>query len=219
MDRRLFLGGALGLLAAPQAALATGKCVSVAYGGVCTTAVRFDHVVRTFDFQRTDRWGWAAAVAMIFSYYGYNVPQQKIVDRAYDGSFDLSGDFVENARQLNRPWVDESGKQFDCTLRPLFAVTPYAEGVAIGQMIAALDAGQPVLLCDAHHAMVLTSLTYSNDPVSPLIKHAVVADAWPDHDHVHELDPADLTAPPVGRLHLAAIVQVYPGGGSQAATR
>ncbi|MGH6870863.1 MAG: hypothetical protein ACREHE_05085 [Rhizomicrobium sp.] len=210
MNRRAFLTAAAGLMA-PASALAAGKCVSVAYGGVCTTSLRFDAVVRNFDFDRYDRWGWTSAISLIFAYYGHPIAAQTIVDRAYGGSFGLTGDFVENARQLNRPWVDESGRAFDCEIKPLFAVTPYAERIAIGQMIDALDRGQPVLLCDRQHTMVLTALTYASDPVSPIVKQATVVDAWQDNEHVHTLDAADLTAPPIGRLHLAAVVQVYDG--------
>jgi hypothetical protein len=214
MDRRLFLGAgaALGLLARTQA-LAAGRCVSVAYGGMCTSQLAFDRVTREFDYQQQDRWCWAAAISMIFAFYGYRVSQDTIIERAYDGHFGLTGDFVENARQLNRPWSDERGKVFDCQIKPLFAVTPYAQNAASAEMIAALDRGHPVLLCDERHAMVLTSLTYANAPAMPQVTRAVVVDPWPDRDpHVHALDPDDLTAPPSGRLHLAAVVEVYATG-------
>jgi Peptidase_C39 like family len=214
MDRRTFLGtgAALGLLA-PTGVLAAGKCVSVAYGGMCTSSLAFDTIVRNFPYEQQDRWCWAAAVSMIFQFYGYHVGQDKIVERAYGGSFDLSGDFVENARLLNRPWVDDRGRNFVSQIKPLFAVTPYAENTATAEMISALDRGQPVLLCDAHHAMVLTSLTYANDPMSPQVKRAVVADPWPDREHLYALKPDALTAPPAGRLHLAAVVEVYADRG------
>jgi Papain-like cysteine protease AvrRpt2 len=223
MNRRGFLGtgAALGLAAAlPVRAHAAGKCVSVAYGGVCTSALSFDAVVRDFAFDQQDRWCWSAAVSMIFAFYGYRVSQRTIVERAYDGSFDLSGDFVEDSRQLNRPWIDERGRVFECTAKPLFAVAPYAENAATREMIAGLDRGQPVLLCDARHAMVLTSLSYVNDPASPQIRHALVADPWPGADpHIHALEPQDLTAPPAGRLHLAAVVQVYAANGGNLSQR
>ncbi|HXM00215.1 MAG TPA: papain-like cysteine protease family protein [Rhizomicrobium sp.] len=213
MDRRTFLGSAAGLglaAAAPGRALAVGKCVSVAYGGMCTSALSFDKALRNFAYDQQDRWCWSAAVSMIFAFYGYKVGQSTIVERAYDGKFDLTGDFVEDARQLNRPWVDENGKTFNCLIKPLFAVAPYAENQANRQMIDALDQGQPVLLCDAHHAMVLTAITYVDDPSAPIVKRAIVADPWPDADpHVYALAPEDLTAPPAGRLHLAAVVQCY----------
>jgi hypothetical protein len=214
MDRRTFLGtgAALGLLA-PTSALAAGKCVSVAYGGMCTSSLAFDRIVRNFPYEQQDRWCWAAAVSMIFQFYGYAVGQDKIVERAYGGSFDLSGDFVENARLLNRPWVDERGRNFVSQVKTLFAVTPYAENTASAEMVAALDRGQPVLLCDARHAMVLTSLTYANDPAAPQVKRAVVADPWPDREHLYALNPDELTAPPAGRLHLAAVVEVYADKG------
>jgi hypothetical protein len=213
MDRRTFLGTgtAFGLMA-PGAALAAGKCVSVAYGGVCTSALRFDAIARNFDYENQDRWGWSTAISMIFAFYGYRVGPQKIVDKAYDGNFSLGGDFVENARQLNRPWIDDDGKAFLSEIKPLFAVAPNAQLTAQAAMVSALDHGQPVLLCDARHAMVLTSLSYANAPSAPIIQRAVVADPWPDNEHIHVLEPVDLTAPPVGRLRLAAIVQVYATG-------
>jgi hypothetical protein len=223
MNRRDFLGSgaALGLAAAaPVRALASGKCVSVAYGGVCTSALAFDSIVRNFAFDQQDRWCWSAAVSMIFAFYGYHVSQSTIVERAYDGSFDLTGDFVQDARQLNRPWVDERGRVFECTVKPLFAVAPDAENGATREMISALDRGQPVLLCDARHAMVLTSLSYASGPGVPVIQRALVADPWPGADpHIHPLEPRDLTAPPEGRLHLAAIVQVYAANGGNLADR
>lgn len=223
MDRRTFLrsGIALGLAAAgPGPALASGKCVSVAYGGVCTSALSFDAVLRNFDFDRQDQWCWSAAISMIFAFYGYKVSQQTILDRAYGGNFDLSGDFVQDARQLNRPWVDEQGKIFNCLVKPLFAVAPYAENQSTRQMISALDQGQPVLLCDARQAMVLTSMTYVSDPVAPAIKRALVADPWPDADpHVRALAPEDLSAPPAGRLHLAAVVQAFAANGGDLADK
>jgi hypothetical protein len=213
MDRRTFLtvGAAFGLVA-PATALAAGKCVSVAYGGVCTSALQFDHIVRNFDYQKQDRWGWAAAISMIFAFYGYRVSQDTIIEKAYDGSFDLTDDYVQNARQLNRPWVDETGRPFLSEIKPLFAVTPYAQNTAQAAMVAALDRGQPVLLCDSRHAMVLTSLSYASAASAPEIRRAVVADPWPDNDHVHTLDPKDLTAPPAGHLNFAAVVQVYATG-------
>jgi len=213
MNRRAFLrtGAAFGLATAgPGRALASGKCVSVAYGGVCTSSLAFDAVVRDFAFDRQDRWCWSAAVSMIFAFYGYRVGQSAIVSRAYDGNFDLTGDFVQDARQLNRPWVDEHGRVFECAVKPLFEVASNAENGATREMIAGLDRGQPVLLCDAQHAMVLTSLSYVNNPAAPAVTRALVADPWPGADpHIHTLEPRDLTAPPIGRLHLAAVVEVY----------
>ncbi|HEY1631204.1 MAG TPA: hypothetical protein VGF56_07800 [Rhizomicrobium sp.] len=186
--------------------------MSVAYGGVCTSALAFDGVLRNFDFQRSDRWGWATAISLIFAYYGYRVSQDAIIDKAYDGMFDLSGDYVQNARQLNRPWVDENGHAFTSLLKPLFAVTPYAQNTAQAEMVAALDRGQPVLLCDNRHAMVLTSLSYASAAAAPEIRRALVVDPWPDNDRIHELDTAQLTAPPAGKLNFAAVVQVYASG-------
>jgi len=213
MDRRTFLtaGTALGLLA-PAHAFATGRCVSVAYGGVCTSALAFNTVLRNFDFQHSDRWGWATAISLIFAYYGYRVSPEAIIDKAYDGMFDLTGDYVQNARQLNRPWVDEIGRTFVSQMKPLFAVTPYAQNTAQAEMVAALDRGQPVLICDNRHAMVLTSISYASAPSAPEIRRALVVDPWPDNDRVHELDVAQLTAPPAGKLNFAAIVQVYATG-------
>src|ERR1700689_3089442 len=147
MDRRTFLtagtalasGTAISLAAAGPAA-AAGKCVSVAYGGMCTSELpAFARIARNFPYEQQDRWCWAAAMSMIFAYYGYKLGQEAIIARAYNGSFDLSGDFVDNARLLNRPWVDENGRAFDSTLHTLFAVTDDAQTVATGAMIAALD--------------------------------------------------------------------------------
>jgi hypothetical protein len=223
MDRRTFLGtsAAFGLAAAtPLPALASGKCVSVAYGGSCTSSLSFDSVLRNFTFEQQDRWCWAAAVSLIFAFYGYRVSQEAIIERAYDGSFDLTGDFVENARQLNRPWADDRGRIFESSVTPLFAVAPYAENAANAEMISALDHGQPVLLCDARHAMVLTAMSYVNNPAAPQVTRATVIDPWPDRDpHVYALAPEDLTAPPAGRLHLAAVVRVYATNGGNMAEK
>ena len=205
-------GAAFGLFA-PGAALAAARSTVGTLPDTRTSALRFDGVVRNFNFRLEDRWGWTSAVSMIFAYYGYRVSQRAIVEKAYDGSFDLSGDdFTQNAQLLNRPWLDETGKAFESQIKPLFAVTPYAEGVAEAEMVAALGRNQPVLLCDSKHAMVLTELTYENGPGTPRITRAVVADTWPDKRRFYALDPRGITAPPAGRLNYAAVVQVYATG-------
>ena len=178
MNRHKFLtlvGG--GVFAAPSISWARLACGPFVPPGVQQCEAGIDssvlHVTaETVGGQHLSQWCWAACIEMVFRYYGLQVPQAHIVRQTWGEIVNLPGHPSQILANLNRPWIDASGRRFGVsgnvsTANPITAAQDLAQDM-------------PLIIGTMGHAMVLTSLTYVRDPVgNGNVISAVVRDPWP----------------------------------------
>lgn len=182
MDRRKFLKvssgsiaiGAFGL-SSPASALLS--CSSYNFQNIQQCEAGIDsglaHVTAaSVGGQHMSQWCWAACIEMVFRYYGLHVHQAVIVHQTWGNIVDLPGQPHQILGNLNRPWIDSSGRGF------------YVSGDAFSAnpITAAQDLSNnmPLIIGTMGHAMVLTSLQYVRDQYGQgNVTAAVVRDPWP----------------------------------------
>ncbi len=135
-------------------------------------------LVTAYKAQRKDQWCWAASEEMVFRYYGHPVDQSEIVSAVYGSPVNLpSGPYINIVNELNRTYTDDNGVPFTVSTTDVTSAT---------DLIAALDAGQPVIVTSSHHVMVLTGLGFTLDPAGNLVQFSArVQDPWPDGAYGH----------------------------------
>ena len=127
--------------------------------------------------QHTDQWCWAACIAMIFRYYGFFVPQERIVQETWGQIYNLPADPYTILMNLNRPWIDNNGRAF------MVQGDVYSANVATAAEDLANN--MPLIIGTMGHAMVLTSMVYYCSGwtgyawTSCGVNAAVVRDPWP----------------------------------------
>src|SRR5579864_7442162 len=123
LTRRTLLLGMLAVATGtPRLARARQSCrVSAESTPVCRAEVDFeDFLQHAYDPQRASQWCWAACISMVFAFHGHPIRQERIVEEAYGGLYDLpSGSGRNIARQLDRSWVDDRGRPFRSRLLSL----------------------------------------------------------------------------------------------------
>jgi hypothetical protein len=109
---------------------------------------------------------------MVFRYYGFQVPQEQIVQQTWGGIVNLPAYPAHILANLNRPWVDLSGRRFSVS----------GDAFSANPITAAQDLAQdmPLIIGTMGHAMVLTALTYFVDQSgNGAVTEAIVRDPWP----------------------------------------
>jgi hypothetical protein len=122
--------------------------------------------------QHLNQWCWAACIEMVFRYYGFSVPQERIVAETWGGIVNLPGDPSQILANLNRPWTDERGRSFSVS----------GDAYSANPLTAAQDlaGNMPLIIGTMGHAMVLSALTYvRNSFGGGDVMAAVVRDPWP----------------------------------------
>lgn len=122
--------------------------------------------------QHLSQWCWAACIEMVFRYYGLRVPQEQIVQETWGRIVNLPAQPGQIMMNLNRPWIDGTGRRFGAS----------GDAFTANPITAAQDLAQdmPLIIGTMGHAMVLTSLTYMRDQFgNGTVRAAVVRDPWP----------------------------------------
>lgn len=122
--------------------------------------------------QHLNQWCWAACIEMVFRYYGYIVPQVRIVQETWGEIINLPGQPRQILANLNRPWIDIKGKRFSVS----------GDAYSANPITAAQDLSQnmPLIIGTMGHAMVLTSLQYLRNQFGQgNVQAARVRDPWP----------------------------------------
>ena len=112
------------------------------------------------QFQHASEWCWAASISMVFAFYGHDVPQEEIVAQAFHGNIanlPAPGPFL--TAQLNRSWIDSSGKQFSSTATS-FDRTTASFQISPSTIVSDLQANHPLIIGSGGHAMVLTAVGF-----------------------------------------------------------
>lgn len=109
---------------------------------------------------------------MVFTYYGFQISQEQIVQETWGDIVNLPGQPGDILRDLNRSWTDRNGQDF--------AVE--GDAYSANAMTAAQDlaSDMPLIVGTMGHAMVLTKLDYIVDQYgNGDVKLATVRDPWP----------------------------------------
>jgi hypothetical protein len=168
---------AAGGLAASSPALARLSCGPFVPQGLRLCYVGIDsslaHVAAAAGGgQHLSQWCWAACIEMVFRYYGLDVPQARIVRETWGGIVNLPAYPAHILANLNRPWIDASGRRFRVS----------GDAYSANPITAAQDLAQdmPLIIGTTGHAMVLTALSYTVDRSgNGSVTEAIVRDPWP----------------------------------------
>jgi hypothetical protein len=151
------------------------------------------------------QWCWAASIAMVFQFYGYEVPQQRIVQETFGAVVNMpagSGRVLTQA--LNRPWVDTAGRPF--TVRAVvYDRTSGQAGVNNDGVVEELKHGRPLIVGTQGHAMVVTAIQYLKAPwgVGQVIG-VTVQDPWPGRGQ-RQLTWPELVPTYVAVIHVRSV--------------
>jgi len=174
-------------------------------GPIYRVEVPYSNFLRVDQPQHQDEWCWAASISNVFRYYGHPVAQERIVQEVWGSITDMPGYPAQIAQSLNRSWTDDNGKRFTARLTAAYDAQ---NGVnAINNVIIAnnLAGNRPLVMCNTHHCMVITEMTYTQAQVLSI----GVFDPWPAGPEAHDLPAAE--AMPItmgGQLTFVAAVEV-----------
>ncbi len=194
MDRRRFLISSAGIgtvLLSPVEAWAGLSCgqtfvPSLGPREVCTAGINSSVAMIFAAYQTQTEWCWAASMSMIFRYYNHPIAQERIVKETWGQLVNMPGSVDQILSDLNRKWTDDNAQDFTSVGDP-YSANP----VTAAQDLAGDD---PLLICSLGHAMVLTALTYIQDPLAPggaSVTQAVVRDPWPANGGKRALSPQE----------------------------
>ena len=186
VSRRAALSLGAAALVLPTAALAQARCgrVGASSQEACTVGLQGSgDVVR----QLKPHWCWAACIQTIFATHGYNVPQERIVQKVFGDPVDEAANAKEIISAINGRWTVDPGKNFQANGFILWdRVADFEQPDAIATMVKELDNGNPLIFANERHTMVLTSMTYSEGPRGSInVESLTVRDPWPDSPARH----------------------------------
>lgn len=140
--------------------------------------------VKASDTQHASQWCWAACIQGVFSYYGHEVPQERIVKETWGSIVNMPGQPQQILSALNRQWIDEDGNSFHVS-----ATTLTANHVTAAQDLAA---DNPLIIGTMGHAMILTAVEYTRNAMGQgNIVNAIVRDPWPRNPRRRSLTPQE----------------------------
>ena len=197
LSRRQALLGAAGSLASLAGWIVEARayqgCLPTPMGPACEAGINITRLPTIYATQEMSQWCWAASLEMIFSYYGYSVPQQAIVQATFgmvDNLPAFSGAFISS--NLNRTWIDSGGRRFRSEIRGLYDFNAGMVALNNQMIIEALAQERPLLLGNTSHAVVLTAVSYSQAAWGPDIFNIGVLDPWPGIGMRGAQSPAEL---------------------------
>src|SRR5471030_126238 len=137
---------------------------------------------------------WAASIAMIFAKHGHPIAQEDIVAQTFGGLVCKGApNTLTIANDLSQSWVDKNGVPFTSTVTAAYDPTNHIVAIDNDVVIEELSNNRPLLICNTHHAMVLTVVDYLETPMGNSVKAGAVLDPWPLSPKWHYLDPVEFT--------------------------
>ena len=207
MNRRHFLAvlgtGALGL-ALPLKSLAEMQCsppIMNSNGYAiqnCSAGIPSGVLSFVAARQQNTQWCWAACIQMMFRMYGYDLPQQILVQQTWGNIVNMPAYPNQILAALNRTYVDRSGKRFTARGDALT--------VNVATAIQDLSNRSPLIVGTLGHATVLTALNYTQSNIGELqVTSAIVRDPWPQSPSRRTLSPQEWY-----NINFAARIRCYP---------
>jgi hypothetical protein len=179
VNRRTFLLSGSAAAMGPIVAAAGVSCAQMLYPGLgprltCTAGILSAVAAMSADYQHATEWCWAASISMVFHYYNHPVSQARIVQQTWGQIINQPGSNGQILSDLSREWTDDDGSKFKSS----------CDAMSANPVTAAQDLGNddPLIICSLGHAMVLTALTYVQNPSAPggaSVTAATVRDPWP----------------------------------------
>lgn len=189
------------------------KCGPTPFGTQCTSEVDFATFGQTaFQTQHKEQWCWAAAISMLFSYYGHPVSQEKIVSSLYGTTVNLpSGPGWNIASRLNADWLDDRNQKFSARLTAAYDFDARVITLNNAWLVNELHEDRPFIIGTNGHAVVATAIVYFPTPVGPNVTGIGVFDPWPGRG-ARNLSPGEMVPMhmmPPGQLRFLATVRVF----------
>lgn len=183
----------------------------------CTAGVQVSAVETAR--QRCGDWCWAACIETVFALNGFNVPQERIVEKLFGTAQCLSASGDQILSAVGGAWVDESGRRFEARGSELtwagFGMNSsldrpggYGDGVQGYRDLGALKIVNtlkdefPLIIGSIPpgggigHAMLLTAVRYTvvsrGGSESIRLRSLIVRDPWPDNANRRELDESEV---------------------------
>jgi hypothetical protein len=156
----LALAAWMALAGGVGAASAAMRCEPEDARGVrrCTASLAPELIQRMQVTQQRSQWCWAASLQMIFTRYGYTVPQADIVERLYGGEQDLPIRTGDVPPLVGRDWFGLDGRGFSARILPHAVAQPTLAGHR--QVLQALAEEHPLLIVTGRHVVVLVALDF-----------------------------------------------------------
>lgn len=134
--------------------------------------------------QQSSQWCWAACIQMMFRMYGYDLPQQILVQQTWGSIVNMPAYPNQILAALNRTYLDNTGKRF----------TAIGDSISTNVATAIQDLANrsPLIIGTLGHATVLTALNYTQSSAGELqVTSAIVRDPWPESPSRRELSPQE----------------------------
>ncbi len=117
-------------------------------------------VDKSFRFQDTPVWCWAATIQMALNYYGFNITQPEIVSRTFGAVIPAPGTWLQMTNNLNFLGTSTNGKQI------LVSATVYMGSPSSEAIINHLKQKKPIIMAYnspstfTGHAILITEVDY-----------------------------------------------------------
>jgi len=192
LSRRAAIAWGAALIAAPSAALADAQCSAPNGSGIKRCEASFGSDSRDTVRQLKPHWCWAACIQTIFATHGFDIPQEKIVEKVFGNTTDESANAKEILAAIDGRWTNDHGKSFQAKGFILWdRVADFERPDALPVAVRELQGGNPLIFANDRHTMVLTSMVYNEGPRGEInVNSLTVRDPWPDSPYRHAL-PAD----------------------------
>jgi hypothetical protein len=153
--------------------------------------------------QTNSEWCWAATIANVFAYYNHLVSQEAVVQAGIGALVNQPASLSIIQSVLNRRWTDSSGNEFSSAAQILYSVDEQQSMPSNNEIINALLANHPILVCNMSHAMMLVSVNYVPPVNRPSnIAASIVIDPWPGIGLRSLIQPEQIPAHMGGQLRL-----------------
>lgn len=188
------------------------------YGQVCQVGLDLSQIAMSVQKQQCPEWCWAASIAMIFTFLGHPIDQKQIVAQTWGAVACLPAmNDLQIAQALSRRYVDANGASFRASITAAFDPQVGISTINNSTIVNELQSNRPLLVCNTHHAMVLSAAGYLPRPygIPPSILAIGVVDPWPYSPTLHnlpapEMVPVGMWAAPgiPGQLQFLAAVRI-----------
>jgi len=186
-------------------------------GTICRAQLSLPQIMLDAQVQQCPEWCWAASAAMIFTFHGHPIDQKQIVLRTYHQLACWPAMSNANmASALSGDYIDNMGNNFTAKITAAFDAQLGFSNIDNSIVVNELNNGRPLIICNTHHAMVLSLVDYQPMPAPnpPRVLVGGVIDPWPYSPRVHNLSypeivPLGLPISPgiVGQMMFLASVE------------
>lgn len=194
LSRRKIVAGAAVAALLPRTALGALRCSGTDWYGTrqCEVGVP---IGRFTARQRCDQWCWAACIEVLFRLHGYNVSQERIVERLYGESRPCSpavGPGIIGV--VNGRWESDDGILFRARAEPLLDMNFglwRPDAIQIASRELALN--NPLINGALGHATLMTAMQWSENIIGrSQLLGITVRDPWSTRQNRRQLSAQEI---------------------------